>query len=286
MKHTTLGSAILWMVLLGALPPQSQSQPLEYLRQALLRVTLFSTYGNIAGYEFADGICLLGTYLASGEARSFRCTFEGSQNYIIVGATDEDVLDLDLSLYSSDGRIIETATDEDELPVLRYRAQFTGERSIRLTNFRSRADGFCVMVILRETSLQRVTFLQVAQALDNLIGQARYWSAPSSFATDAWCVFGGRVDSQEDEAMINVSLRQGRYRYIGAASNNVQDADVFVLRQYLSGVSSGEEVCRDIDTDVVPFCTFSAFTGQSFVLRYRNYQSYGPGFVFTVLMKQ
>jgi hypothetical protein len=103
------------------------------------------------------------------------------------------------------------------------------------------------------------------------------------FATGAFCLFGGKLQKDADTSIYNTQLPPGQYALIGAGSDNVRDVDIFVLKQ-TGRDDYGVEVTKDTEVDNTPICTFTVRSGY-YRLKHKNYDSTGPGFVFSVLLR-
>jgi hypothetical protein len=268
---------------------QNNSNPFDYLKQSLVKILLASAVlGNqLQNYDYVNGNCLYGAYLAKGEYQGLGTQFTAGEEYLIIGAGDEDIIDLDLAIVSANNTVIIKDDKRDALPILRYTPQTTGRRTIRLINFDAARSGFCAMIVLRKTDYGNLSFDQISEALDNVIAMAQLsgaLSTASGFAKNTFCLFGGRVASGNEMYLYNVGLNYGKYLFVGAGSDNISDVDIFVVEQYGQDNTSGQIVCKDTADDKTPFCSFRASSSSYYQLKYKNFSSYRSGFIFTVLL--
>jgi hypothetical protein len=260
----------------------------EYLEQALVKVVGQATVFNLANYDYVDGSSLLGVYLAQGRSQSFTMNFEAGVEYLVLGGADNDVVDLDLELVSMSGTVLQNDSQTDAVPYLNFQPSTTAKRTIRLKNFQSYQPGFCAMVILRKRRGGYFSLNQIADALDNLMVLARTASQFSfQFAQGNFCLFGGRASQGGSSGLFDVQLREGSYAMVGAGSNNIQDVDLSVVRQYQRNRTRGVVLAKDDDRDNAPMCLFNARWNENYYLQCINYASRGggSGFVFAVLLE-
>lgn len=267
----------------------AQETIFDYLEQALTRVIVKSTLLNIVDYDYFPGNCLFGAYLSMGESQSLKAHFEKGVTYVVMAAGDDDIVDLDLELLSTSGEALLKDTDVDPAPYLEFTPNFSGQMSLKITNYTSINDGFCVMVILRESSSAEFSTSQLAEALDNVIAHSQIaYIVSSRFARNSFCLFGGRLKSGADTYIFNTHPQPGNYLLVGAGSDNIQDVDVSVTRQKKYGDTSGNLLAYDSEADNHPVCSFSVNNNYYYLLKHKNYASYknSAGFVFSILLQQ
>lgn len=274
--------------MLAVFPAASTAAPFDYLQQALVRIITQSTLMNLADYGYINGNCLFGVYLSEGDSHNLNMHFERNRNYVVMGAGDNDINDLDLALLDSSGGTIANDTETDATPILQFRPRDTGFKKIKITNYDSDAPGFCVIVVLTETNGGKFSMTQISEALDNVIARSSIVSLfANRFAEGTFCLFGGKLREGEDTSLYNTSLAPGDYVMVGAGSNNIGDVDTFVIRQNGVDSQSGEQICADTETDNTPICAFEADSGEYYLFKHKNYScSSAEGFVFSVLLKK
>ncbi|MEK7729327.1 MAG: hypothetical protein AAB354_13015 [candidate division KSB1 bacterium] len=292
-RKTKFGCAVLWVGAFGLAafapkPAQAQNSIFDYLTQALSKVVAQATIMNLASYDYVSGNSLFGVYLSKGGSQGLNMHFEQGVSYVILGAGDNDILDLDLSLLSPSGTELLKDADEDATPILQFTPTYSGKRTVRITNYNSYRDGFCVMVILRQSNTGNFSLYQIAEALNNVIANSRVTSLFSSrFADGTFCLFGGRLSEGEDTYLYNTQPSSGEYALLAAGSNNVSDVDLTVIRQNGKDYTYGNEIAKDTASDNTPICSFTVHSGGYYLMKHKNYASYvnTPGFVFSVLLE-
>jgi hypothetical protein len=267
---------------------RAQESIFDYLSQALTKIVASATIVNLANYDYVSGNCLYGVYLSEGESQSLIRHFEKGVDYYVLGAGDDDIIDMDLALLSTTGEVLIEDTDDDATPILQFTPNYSGKMTLKITNYNSTQDGFCVMVILRESYSGNFSLYQIGEALDNVIQNSQVaYLFSSRFARGTFCLFGGRLNERDGTYLYNMQPSPGRYALVGAGSDNISDVDLFVVRQRARGVTTGAEIAKDEETDNRPICTFTVYSGYHYLLRHKNYSSYRklPGFVFSVLLR-
>lgn len=266
----------------------AQESIFDYLTQALSKVVTEATIVNLANYDYVDGNSLFGVYLPQGDYHSLNMQFDGGVSYLVLGAGDDDIVDLDLALLSSDGRVLQEDADHDATPILRFTPTYSGKRTLKITNYESYRAGFCVMVILKESYTGNFSLNQLGEALGNVIRNSRItYLFSSNFARGTFCLFGGRLGKGQETYIYNTQPSPGQYAMVGAGSNNISDVDLFVVRQNGRDNTYGAEISKDTAIDNHPICSFTVYSGWNYLLKHKNYSSSGSsdGFVFSVLLQ-
>lgn len=265
----------------------------EYLRQALAKTVLVS--GLQLGYEYKDGLCLAGVLLENGRSTSLGLNFESGTSYRIIGVADEDVLDLDLFIEDSQGRVIVQDTQQDNLPIVDYTPLYSGKLTIRIRNYKSNGLSFCIIVVLSQKtymSFSPPSYKLLAQALDNAVTLSELYDAftGTTFVRNTFCLFGGVYNSGESDGIINFQVPSGlggRYVFLGAGSNNVTDVDLKVIQQSNLGEIDGYTIVKDEKEDVsTAIVSCDLWSRHYYYMRYTNYRSSSKAFVFGVVMKE
>ncbi|MGI0016060.1 MAG: hypothetical protein ACREBU_21780, partial [Nitrososphaera sp.] len=194
-------SIVLLMVFVSLMSQTCEAQEsiFVYLQQALGKIVLQSeVIKNLANYDYVSGNCLFGAYLKNGESQNLTMTFQEGIDYLIIGAGDDDIADLDLKLLSTTGGVLAEDTDSDATPILKFSPGFSRKVTLQIKNYNSARSGFCVFVILQESYSGNFSMRQIAEALDNVItgSQIPYLFA-SRFARNTFCLFGGRLNEGE-----------------------------------------------------------------------------------------
>ncbi len=267
----------------------AQETVFDYLEQALDNVVAQPASANFANYDgFTNGSCLFGVYLATGDSHSFSARFDKGVNYLVLGAGDSRILDLDLNLISSSGLLSVQSNDESAIPFLQFTPVETGEMRLKITNVHSLGDGFAVMLILEENTDGDFSLDQITEALDNLLTTPGTGNLTSShFAMGTISLFGGRLGKGQSGFLYNTTPQAGNYALVGASTNNIDNLDIFIYRQHQLNSTSGRLIARDADTENHARCSFAIDAGHYYLIRHKNRTSQDdiPGFVFSVLLQ-
>ncbi|MFQ5648552.1 MAG: hypothetical protein ACE5IY_01300 [bacterium] len=290
-KRTGLGVSLTVLITFAILIPgkvMAQASIFSYLEQALTKIITQSTIVNLANYDYVSGNCLFGVYLAKGSSHSLNMHFDKDVTYLVLAAGDDDIIDMDLALLSSAGTLLQKDTENDATPLLHFTPNYSGNMTLKISNYNSARAGFCVMVVLRQSSSGNFSMYEIAQALDNVIKNAQItYLFSSRFARGTFCLFGGRLSKGADTYLYNTQPPPGEYAMVGAGSNNLSDVDLFIVKQRQRDYISGTEIAKDTATDNHPLCTFTVYRDRYYLLKHKNYSSRGdsPGFVFSILLE-
>ena len=69
--------------------------------------------------------------MEDGTNDDFTVSLRSGKRYAIVGVCDEDCDDLDLHVYDSNGNLIASDTDNDDVPVVQINPRWTGSFTVR-----------------------------------------------------------------------------------------------------------------------------------------------------------
>ncbi len=262
----------------------------EYLRQALARTAIFSALQ--VGYEYKDNLCIAGVLLRNGENSTLKFYLERDNNYRIMGIADEDVLDLDLFLEDSQGRILVQDAKDDNLPIINFSPSSSGQYTIRIKNYRANTTSFCIMVLLKEnkySTLSLPSSILLTEALDNIVDLSELYSLTGTkFIPNTFCLFGGLYNSGVSDGIMNIQIPSGEggnYLILAAGSDNTKDVDLEVIKQTASGQTTGNTIGQDKKIVKIAIVTCDIWSWNYYYIKYTNYQSSGKAFVFVVFMK-
>jgi hypothetical protein len=237
--------------------------------------------GAYSDYGMAtNSFSLLGGWISTGRELQYSMTLEAGTSYLFVGAGDEDVADLDLSV--NDGETAVADTEDDNTPWVHLEAQETCEVTITLTNFKgSGQPDFCIFIILQsqggEGKVKNLNaaaqgLVQIVTALDN------QWSTDLAADASGFCLVGGLFGA-EGELGISREFKKGSYMIVGWGDGKAQDLDAFVQDE------EGETIAEDTDTDSTPVVTFES-TGGRGSLHLRMHAAKGNAFGLMMVLKQ
>lgn len=277
---------LLEVFLVITIPQICFADAFEYLTQSLAKVVAMASLLNLADYDYNSGNSLFGYYLSEGSERGLRYSFEKNRSYVILAAGDDDIVDLDLSITDENGREILSDKNQEPMAFLEFRPKYSGTYVINIKNYESYQTGFCSYVVLRNTGSGLFSLDDITEALQNALKLAQAGGIfAKQFPQDRMVLFGGRYQEDDSNSVWDIGLESGRYMFLAAGSNNINDVDITVIEQYQLNNSSGETVCRDNESNDVAFCEFRAISRERYCLTLKNYDSQGSGFVFGVLLQ-
>ena len=84
----------------------AQETVFDYLGQAIDKLTEHPSSANITGHDcFSNGSCIFGVNLDTGESHEISANFDKDVDYLVLGAGDDRILELELKLISSSGAL-------------------------------------------------------------------------------------------------------------------------------------------------------------------------------------
>ena len=290
---STLAIVVYVLIVLGLAPTLTvtwaQEPVFDYLGQAVDKLTVHPSASNLNDYDcFSNGSCIFGVSLDMGEYHEITAYFDEGANYLVFGAGDDRVLELDLKLISSTGLLQLQDGSNEAFPALQFSPGTSGEMRLRITNIESLGAGFSVMLILEENDAASFSLNQLREAFDNVAGTSTAGSLIASrFARETFCLFGGRLREGQSNYLYNTKPGAGNFALVGAGSNNVTDVDLFVYRQRGIDSTSGRLIARDAESNNHPSSLFTVESGYYYLVRHKNHTSRDdePGFVFSVLLQ-
>lgn len=252
----------------------------EYISECVQRAAQqAATAGEYTGYGTAtDGLCLLGGWVASGGELQYSLPLEAGTSYLIVGAGDRDVEDLDISV--SDGESTIEDAEDDNTPFVHLEAQEATEATITLTNFAGSGEpDFCVVIILQSKGGAGDAD-ELVQAANNLVKAVGNVGGGWSSDPDGWCLVGGNFTSGEEQGIYR-GFAPGHYALVGFGDSNCKDLDASVTDD------EGNAVAVDEETDSTPVVEFDVEgDGVSGNLMLKMHESKGNAFGVAVVLKK
>lgn len=252
----------------------------EYISECVQRAAQqAATAGEYTGYgTVADGFCLLGGWISTGGELQYSLNLEAGTSYLIVGAGDRDVKDLDISV--SDGSSTVEDVEDDNTPFVHLAAEDTVEATITLRNHQgSSQPDFCVLIILQSQGGDgnADALVQAAQGLVKAVGGVGGgWSSDPS----DWCLVGGLFGTG-GEAGINRSFEAGEYALVGFGDSACKDLDASVTDD------EGNPVATDEETDSTPVVPFAVEgDGVSGTLNLKMHEAKGNAFGVAIVLKK
>lgn len=248
-----------------------------YMAQALDRIidgVGASELGQIYGY--ADGIAILGAYLAREEVTHLTRRFEAGKRYYIVGAGDEDATDIDLHLTTVDGTELASDVLSDATPVIEFNPDAGGDYTIALS-LPECAENYsmCAAVVLQDggwdVPLDRLTqamagFLAYGERLNHATG--------ANFAQATGTVLYGLVMEATDLHTITLSdLAPGAYTFLASGDRHAEDLDLVLAD------ADGLLLEQDIEDDAEPRVAWAQEAAGTLQLTVETVAAQGPAVV-------
>lgn len=76
--------------------------------------------------------------LNQGQTMTYTVTLYGGVSYVLFAAGDENIRDLDISLYDENGNLIDRDTSTDNIPVVSVTPKWTGSFKLNVRNYAGR----------------------------------------------------------------------------------------------------------------------------------------------------
>ena len=274
--------------ILGLLPGVCRADGFDSLKESLIRLVSMSAHPQLNRFDYDGNGCLFGHLLNQGEQNAMIRTFEADKTYMILGAGDNDVRDMDLWITPSGQPDLRLAQDidDDATPVVRFTPQRTARYAINSRNERSNGLGFCTFVILVESQYAQYGLKALAESLDNIIAVARVRGLfAKEFPRNNLVLFGGKFENGESSSIFDLVYPRGHYAVVATGSSAIKDADLFVTRQSRAHDPAGREIARDDQQDSTPDCEFSADGVSSYGVEMKNARSTRSGFIFGFVLR-
>ncbi len=257
----------------------------EYISECVERaVQQAGTAGEYTGYgALKDGFCVLGGWVATGGELQYSLTLEGGTSYLIVGAGDRDVKDLDIVV--SDGESSVEDTETDNTPFVHFSAEEGVEATITLRSHQGGSAGadFVVLIILQSDggAARGAALTQAAQGLVKVVSAVGGgWSSEPAEDPSGWCLVGGLFQTGE-EFGIGRSFSAGQYALVGFGDSSCKDLDASVADE------EGNPVAADEETDSTPIVPFEVSgEGVSGTLNLKMHESKGNAFGVAIVLKK
>ena len=204
--------------------------------------------------------------LREGSDSRFSVSLQSGVEYRIIGYCDEDCDDLDLTLYDSDGDMIEEDVLADAAPLLSFTANTSGrfEVEVAMVDCSLEPCGFGVGVFGQgyEGAVEEdvghdhiLDDLEVSEMLDAL---EEVW------AEDGYNRSGGILSGwiyEDEEETHYLDLRSGAdYEIMGVCDSDCEDLDLALYD------SSGDLVAEDVLPDELPILEFTGPNDGEFLL--------------------
>ena len=204
--------------------------------------------------------------LREGNDSRFSVSLQSGVEYRIIGFCDEDCDDLDLTLYDSDGDLIEEDILMDAAPLLSFTANTSGRFEVEVAMVVCSLEpcGFGVAVFGQghegtvEEDLAHDHILDDVEVSDMLDALEAVWVEDGY--TRSGSILSGWLDEDEQE-MHRVDLQSGAdYMIMGMCDFDCEDLDLALYD------SSGDLVDEDVLPDELPVLEFTGPSDGAFLL--------------------
>lgn len=201
--------------------------------------------GDYSGYGAAtNSFCVLGGWLATGEQLQYSFSMTKGKSYLIVGAGDGDVKDLDLSV--SDGEDAVEDTEDDNTPWVHVKAERTVQATITMKNFAGSDElDFCCFVILEEGGADG-SGKALVSAVTGLAKELADVEGVGLDKTPGAICFMGGLFGTGGELGITRTFTEGAYGLAGWGDKKCQDLDLALYE-------GKKKIAEDTEDDAQPF---------------------------------
>jgi hypothetical protein len=114
MLKTTLATAVAFVGICAA--PAAYAQSAEYIRQLANQLSQARSSYVPSNYRLVTGPD--NDILEQGDSDDYNVTLQGGRSYKLIGVCDNDCTDLDITLYDSDGDVVDRDLLDDDKPVV------------------------------------------------------------------------------------------------------------------------------------------------------------------------
>lgn len=280
MKNTRIPGLAIALLALSASAARAEG---EYISECVQRaVQQANTAGQYSGYGMAtNSFCMLGGWISTGGELQYSMTFEAGTSYLIVGAGDSDVRDLDIAV--SDGSNSLEDSETDNTPFVHFGFEEPVQATITLKNYQgSGQPDFCIMLILQSEGGEgnAPSLNAAAQGLVRAVGGVGGgWSTEAASDPSGWCLVGGLFGTG-GELGLSRNFSEGSYALVGFGDAKCKDLDCAVVGE------DGEAVAADTETDSTPVVQFEASGDVTGSLVLRMHEANGNAFGVALILKK
>jgi hypothetical protein len=255
------------MTVMFASPAATRADAFDSLQEALVRVVGQAIRGNLANNDYDGSGCLFGYLLNAGAEKGMTRPFQAGRTYLILGAGDNDVSDLDMWI-TPEGqdqvRLVQD-TDPDPVPGFRFTPPWSGKFTVHINNVQSRGPSFCCFVVLVQVNRPTLAAIQMSEALDRAIALGRLRGLfAKSFPQNGLVLFGGNFFQNDASSSYDLALPADKYVAMATGSANVQDVDLFITQQFRRGDCAGLPIAKDDGNDPTTICVFQSNGNSSY----------------------
>ncbi len=259
----------------------------EYLKQALVATFTKSELVNtLYDYEYRSGLCSVGAFIEEDGSASFNLYLSSSEDYVFIGAGDDDVEDLDIYVYDEDGDVVAKDIEDDEYPLVNFSPSYSGVYTIKLKLVSCDANGsFCVMNFMQKDGVTPSTD-KFDEAIERMVKVVNYIDDERGTKfldrEGEFCYYGFAFPYDGQESQINgIDLNEDEtYIMVAVGDDGVDDIDLFLLD------SDGDEIDSDTEDDATPIVTHTAsYTRRNLSLKVKDINSSSNSFVIAVILE-
>jgi hypothetical protein len=262
----------------------------DYLTKSLVNVISLGTVIQLKGadFEYKEGGALWGCYLEGEANKTLSAQFDAGVEYLILAASDDLAIDIDLKVYQgqgSDGILVTKDTASDGAPVVRFTPESSGWYTFSVENA-SLSGAFASVILLRYKKNAGFSFDALDEAVGNILVCAQNVAQYSTkIPPSQWTLFGGSIAENEQTGFYDLRLPSGAYFLLGAGDDSITNVDAYVVEQDQNGspqgrrVSSNSEQSYPIDIAIFRPNTSKYYSLEVFNGRSRNSSAFVFGFL-------
>lgn len=262
----------------------AMADEIDNLEQSLTNV--ISVADEYDEYDYDAGDCLFSYYLSEDVDDGKEYYFEEGQEYLIVAAGDDNVVDVDLIVTDEQDQEILTDSSEDSSAVIEFMPAYTGNYTIHIKNYKSDQDGFCSYVVLRKTDGNYIPESLIYDAFSNALNLAREESEFPSFPVNHLVMFGGYYAQEQNAAVECIDNEEKDYVFFAAGDNVITDVNALVVKKDMSKNKAPTEVYEGNGPENYEILHFSAGLYDKYALVLENHDIENSGFVFGLLLEE
>jgi hypothetical protein len=121
-----------------SIAPAAFAQPAEYVRQLANQLSQARSSYVPNNYRLVVGPD--NDSLGQGDSDDYNVTLQGGRSYKLVGVCDNDCTDLDITLYDSDGDVVDRDMLDDDKPVVSVSGKSGGRYRMNVSMARCSTD--------------------------------------------------------------------------------------------------------------------------------------------------
>jgi hypothetical protein len=196
-----------------------------------------------------DHACLLGAFVTAGQTRSLWQTFTPGITYALLGAGEENAIDVDLAIADESGKILVADTQDDAVPLVKFVPPAEGRYEIRLGLARSSASGSFVALAVMQQGGYSIPADRIIESLTNALAYGAFASQRSGSGLvfhegDDWSFFSTVLEPRQASSFGGIKI-PGQAIALAAGDSRSQDLDIQIEE-------GGRVVGADKDDDPIP----------------------------------